>query len=403
MHKTNVGAMMGCLSIRNLVSFSDLSEQDLELVLDTAEQMAEAIGFGGKGEPSLAQPLDRILGTAFFEPSTRTRLSFEAAMLRLGGQTLGFAEATSTSAAKGESVADTVQIMSAYCDIIVMRHPLAGAAKVAAGAAEVPFINGGDGAREHPTQTLTDLFCIRREFGTLSGLKVGLCGDLKYGRTVHSLAPVMAQMGSEIVCIAPELLKMPERYLAEVEGVSGSRPCETEALEEVIGELDVLYMTRIQSERFEKEERKKCEQVAGVYVLTPEMMAGAKEEMRVLHPLPRVEEISVAVDADPRAAYFRQAAGGVPVRMALIALLLELPQFQPAAKGIGLGKPARATKAEEEVIAPRPEPTVASVAGCCRNEKCITNSENEPVEAEFIQAADGRIICAYCEQEQDKE
>ena len=401
MHKTNVGAMMGCLSIRNLVSFGDLSEQDLELILATAEQMAEAIGFGGKGDPSPAQPLDRILGAAFFEPSTRTRLSFEAAMLRLGGQTLGFAEATSTSAAKGESVADTARVMSAYCDIIVMRHPRAGAAKVAARAAEVPFINGGDGAREHPTQTLTDLFCIRRELGTLSGLKVGLCGDLKYGRTVHSLAPVMAQMGSEIVCIAPELLKMPERYLAEVEGVSGARPGETESLEEAIGELDVLYMTRIQSERFEKEERKKCEQVAGVYVLTPEMMAGAKEEMRVLHPLPRVGEISVAVDADPRAAYFRQAAGGVPVRMALMALLLELPQFQPSVKGIGLGKPARGTRSEE-LSEPKPEPTVASVAGRCRNVKdCITNSNSEPLEAEFIETADGRIICAYCEQEHE--
>ncbi len=400
MHKVNVGAMMGSLSIRHLVSFGDLSEQDLDLILDTAEQMAEAIGFGGKGEPSLAQPLDRILGTAFFEPSTRTRLSFEAAMLRRGGQTLGFAEEKSSSAAKGESVADTARIMSAYCDILVMRHPLAGAAKVAARAAEVPFINGGDGAREHPTQTLTDLFCIRRECGTLSGLKVGLCGDLKYGRTVHSLAPVMARMGCEIVCIAPESLKMPERYLAEVEGIGGARPSETESLEEVIGDLDVLYMTRIQKERFDNEEE--YEQVAGVYVLTPEMMAGAKEEMRVLHPLPRVGEIVPAVDADPRAAYFRQAAGGVPVRMALIALLLELRQFQPSVKGIGLGKPARVTRTEE-VSEPRPEPTVVSVAGHCRNEKCITNSENEPLQAEFIETADGRIVCAYCEQEHEEE
>ncbi len=395
----NVGAMMGSLSIKNLVSFSDLPEQDLELILDTAGQMAEAIGFGGKSEASPAQPLDRILGAAFFEPSTRTRLSFESAMLRLGGQTLGFAEAKSSSAAKGESVADTVQIMSAYCDIIVMRHPLAGAAKVAAAAAGVPFINGGDGPREHPTQTLTDLFCIRRECGTLSGLKVGLCGDLKYGRTVHSLAPVMARMGCEIVCIAPELLRMPERYLAEVEAISGSRPSETESLDEAIADLDVLYMTRIQRERFDNEEE--YQQVAGVYVLTPELMAGAQEGMRVLHPLPRVGEILPAVDADSRAAYFRQAAGGVPVRMALIALLLELPQFQPSVKGIGLGKPARGT-ISEEVIEPKSEPSVVSVTGPCRNEKCITNSDDEPVAAEFIETLDGRIICAYCEQEYEE-
>jgi aspartate carbamoyltransferase catalytic subunit len=395
----NVGAMMGSLSIKNLVSFSDLPKQDLELILDTAGQMAEAIGFGGKTEPSPSQPLDRILGTAFFEPSTRTRLSFESAMLRLGGQTLGFAEAKSSSAAKGEAVADTVQIMSAYCDIIVMRHPLAGAAKVAARAAEVPFINAGDGSREHPTQTLTDLFCIRREFGTLAGLKIGLCGDLKYGRTVHSLAPVMAQMGSEIVCIAPDALKMPERYLAQVETSSGARPAETESLEQAIADLDVLYMTRIQRERFDNDEQYR--RVAGVYVLTPDIMAAAKAEMRVLHPLPRVNEISVAVDADPRAAYFRQAAGGVPVRMALIALLLELPQFQPSVKGIGLGKPPKKTRSEE-VIEPKPEPTVVSVAGPCRNKNCITNSKDEPLEPEFIETLDGRIICAYCEQEYEE-
>jgi len=390
---------MGSLSIRNLVSFRDLSDQDLQLLLDTAQEMAEAIGFGEALQPSPVAPLDRILGTTFYEPSTRTRLSFEAAMLRLGGQVLGFADARVSSAAKGESVADSAKIISAYCDILVMRHPLAGAAKVAAATATVPFINAGDGAREHPTQTLTDLFCIRRELGGLSGLKIGLCGDLKYGRTVHSLAPVMARMSSEIICIAPEQLGMPERYLAEIEAASGTRPVETDDLIGSVGELDVLYMTRIQRERFDDEDE--YEKVAGVYVLTPEIMDEAKENMRVLHPLPRVGEISPPVDADPRAAYFRQAAGGVPVRMALIALLLELPQFQPAVKGIGLGKPTKKAEPEAEAIAPEPEPEWITGVGTCRNDGCITTAE--PLPPRFCRDASGQLICAYCEQAHETE
>ena len=267
---------MSALSTTGLVCLSDLSAGDLTLVLDVAEDMAGAIGFGNRGaSPTPVQPLDRILGAAFYEPSTRTRLSFESAMLRLGGQTLGFADAKASSASKGESVADTVSVMAAYCDILVMRHPLAGAAKVAGRAARtagIPFISAGDGPREHPTQTLTDLFCIRREMGTLSGLRVGLCGDLKYGRTVHSLAPVLAGLGSDVVCIAPPSLGMPERSIDSVEQSCGRRPEQLESLEEAIGTLDVLYMTRIQRERFDSEEQ--YQQVAGTYVLTPEIMGG---------------------------------------------------------------------------------------------------------------------------------
>lgn len=385
---------MDALSVSNLVSFGDLSDQDISRILDAANAMAGAIGFGDDTAPVPLAPLDRILGTAFYEPSTRTRLSFEAAMLRLGGQTLGFAEPASSSSAKGETLADTVRVMSGYCDILVMRHPLAGAAKIAAKAAQVPFINAGDGPREHPTQTLTDLFCIRRELGRLDGLKIGLCGDLKHGRTVHSLAPVMARMGSEIVCIAPPELAMPERYMAEVQAASGTRPVETNDLQAAIADLDVLYMTRIQRERFD--ESAEYDKLAGCFVLTPEMLDKAGEQLRVLHPLPRVGEISPQVDADPRAAYFRQAAGGVPVRMALIALLLNLPQYSVKVKGIGLGKAPGKSRAEPEVVAPKPEPETVPGKGPCRNRQCITTTE--PLEPAFIQAESGPVICAYCEQ-----
>lgn len=387
---------MSLLSIDKLVSFGDLTDHDLDLILDSAEKMAKAVGFGEYERASAAQPLDRVLGVAFYEPSTRTRLSFESAMLRLGGGVLGFSEANSSSVSKGESLVDTARTMAGYCDILVMRHPKSGAAKVAAEAIDIPFINAGDGTREHPTQTLTDLFCIRRELGTLSGLKVGLCGDLKFGRTVHSLAPVMAHHGSEIVCIAPEQLTMPERYLDAVEEISGVRPVETDSLEDAIGELDVLYMTRIQAERFEcKDDYLACK---GVYVLTPAIMQNAKESMRVLHPMPRVDEIDAAVDSDPRAAYFRQSAGGVPVRMALMGLLMGLPQFGPERrKPMGLGVAPRKADSETGVIAPVAKAETVSGPGPCRNGRCITSVEN--IAPAYFEQSDGRLICAYCENE----
>ena len=304
---------------RDLISLDDYSVEEIVSVLDLAEGMARAL----RGEEGAQwEPLDRILATCFYEPSTRTRCSFEAAMLRLGGSVVGMQDVKSSSVAKGESLADTMRMMSAYADVIVIRHPQEGAATEAAEAAEAPVINAGDGTRNHPTQTLTDLFTLRRRLGKLSGLRVGLCGDLKYGRTVHSLAPMLARLGNEMVCIAPGALGMPGEYLEEVERVSGKRPAETEDLAGALAGLDVLYMTRIQGERFGSPEE--YARYKGVYVLDAAVMRGAPEGMIVLHPLPRVEEIAVEVDADPRAAYFEQAAGGVPVRMALLALILGL-------------------------------------------------------------------------------
>lgn len=359
---------------KSLVSLSDLGQTQILRLLELAEDMAEAINFDGKGQRTPLDPLDSILATIFFEPSTRTRLSFESAMLRLGGQVLGFAEASSSSAAKGETLADTARMISAYADIIVIRHPLAGSARVVAESATVPVINAGDGAREHPTQTLTDLFCIQRELGTLSGLRVGLAGDLRYGRTVHSLAPAMARFGSDIVCISPPQLRMPEEVLAKVRQ-AGREVFEVEELGDAIGAIDVLYMTRVQRERFPSEQEYQA--VKGCCVLTPELMKQAKEEMRVLHPLPRVDEIDTGVDVDRRAAYFRQAAGGVPVRMALIAALLGLYGER---------------KGEEEGA--RAEETVAAATRCA-NPKCITSTEGY-LRAECVEREGGRY-CAWCE------
>lgn len=374
---------------RHLISLSDLSAAEILNLLDLADRMASAIGLddGRVGAP--AHPLDRILATLFYEPSTRTRLSFESAMLRLGGQTLGFADPAASSAAKGETLADTARMVSAYADLIVIRHPLAGAAKVVATHATVPVVNAGDGAREHPTQTLTDLFCIRRELGTLENLTVGLCGDLKYGRTVHSLAPVMAQWGCHIIGIAPDELAMPEEFIAQVRAAGGSYIA-TSSLEEAIGDLDVLYMTRIQRERFPSPED--YERVKGVYVLTPEILQAGKETLRVLHPLPRVDEIDPGVDADRRAAYFRQAAGGVPVRMALLALLLHLPCTKDASGAAGFGKPHRPA-IQPLGEAPAPEPAAAGPP--CQNPKCITSTEPH-LQPEWYERETGPV-CGYCE------
>ncbi len=307
------------LTGRDLISLDDYSLEEITCLLDLAEKMAAALA---EEEPSTFTPLDRILATCFYEPSTRTRMSFASAMLRLGGSTICMQDVKMSSASKGESLADTMRMMSAYSDVIVIRHAQEGAAAEAAEAASVPVINAGDGTRNHPTQALTDLFALRRRKGTLQGLKVGLCGDLKNGRTVHSLAPVLARLGNEMVCIAPQALALPEEYLEEVERAGGKRPAETEDLAGALAGLDMLYMTRIQQERFPSPEE--YEKYKGVYMLDATVMAQAPEGMIVLHPLPRVAEITEQVDADPRAAYFEQAAGGVPVRMALIALLLGL-------------------------------------------------------------------------------
>ncbi|MEI6499422.1 MAG: aspartate carbamoyltransferase [Armatimonadota bacterium] len=375
---------------KSLISLSDFSQQDILDLLDLAEKMAEAIGFDGQASRAPVEPLDCILATLFYEPSTRTRLSFESAMLRLGGQVLGFADANTSSATKGETLADTARMISGYADVIVIRHPLAGSAKVISEYATVPVINAGDGAREHPTQTLTDLFCIRRELGTLSGLKVGLAGDLKYGRTVHSLAPAMAELGSDIVCVSPEQLRMPTEVLNKVRA-AGQQVTEVSDLETAIAELDVLYMTRIQRERFPSQEA--YDAVKGACNLTPQIMARAKEGMRVLHPLPRVDEIDTGVDGDRRAAYFRQAAGGVPVRMALMALLLGVPctHNKQTRQGAGFGQSYGPSEPDEVEIV-----TEKTVPGPrCNNAKCITSVEGQ-LEPRYYERGGG-LVCAYCE------
>ncbi|MBE6720195.1 MAG: aspartate carbamoyltransferase [Ruminococcaceae bacterium] len=262
------------------------------------------------------------LATLFFEPSTRTRLSFEAAMMELGGNVLGFSEAASSSASKGESVEDTVRMVSCYADIIAMRHPLEGAPRVASTKALVPIINAGDGGHAHPTQTLTDLLTIYREKGTFDNLTVGLCGDLKFGRTVHSLIKAMSRYNNvRFVLISPKELTVPEYIKTDVLDPSGAEYVEVEKMEAVMPDLDILYMTRIQRERFFSEEEYLKHKDA--FILDTDKLANAKESLTIMHPLPRVNEISTAVDDDPRAKYFVQALNGKYIRMSLIITLLK--------------------------------------------------------------------------------
>lgn len=301
--------------MRHLIDILDLSAEEIDDLIATA---GDIIAHPEKYREACRY---RKLATLFFEPSTRTRLSFEAAMLELGGQVLGFSEASSSSAAKGESVADTVAVVGGYADIIAMRHPKEGAPLVAATRSEVPIINAGDGGHFHPTQTLTDLFTIRREKGHFDDLTVGLCGDLKFGRTVHSLIAALSRYsGIRFVLVSPEELKLPS-YVKEAYIKQKHIPYEqTVSLEKALPSLDVLYMTRVQRERFFNEED--YLRLRDSYILTPEKMRLARPDMIVLHPLPRVNEISTEVDSDPRAAYFRQAKNGKYIRMALILMLL---------------------------------------------------------------------------------
>ena len=301
--------------MENLIDIMQLSTQEIdELVKKGCDIMANPAAYAHKCD-------GKILATLFFEPSTRTRLSFESAMLSLGGQVLGFSSANSSSASKGESVADTIRVVSAYCDIIAMRHPKEGAPLVATQHSLVPVINAGDGGHNHPTQTLTDLMTIHKEKGHFDNLTIGFCGDLKFGRTVHSLVAAMSRYtGVRFVFVSPEELKLP-RYVKEQYIKSNNIPyTQSTSLEAVMPELDILYMTRVQKERFFNEED--YLRLKDSYILTPEKLANAKEDLRILHPLPRVNEISVAVDNDPRACYFKQAQNGRYIRMALIMKLL---------------------------------------------------------------------------------
>lgn len=304
----------GNLNMRHLMSPLDFSTDELEQLFCLASDIE-------KNPDKYAHACDqKKLATCFYEPSTRTRLSFESAMLRLGGQTLGFADASSSSASKGESVADTIRIISCYADICAMRHPKEGAPMVAAHYSGIPVINAGDGGHQHPTQTLTDLMTIRALKGRLNNFTIGLCGDLKFGRTVHSLINALARYENvRFIFISPEELRVPD-YITDMLREKGLHYEEAIRLEDVLPSLDLLYMTRVQKERFFNEED--YVRLKDFYILDQNKMELAKKDMLVLHPLPRVNEIAVEVDEDPRAVYFKQAQYGVYVRMALILTLL---------------------------------------------------------------------------------
>ena len=358
--------------MRHLLDILDLSVEEIEELIATAIDIIE------NPEKYRDQCRYKKLATLFFEPSTRTRLSFEAAMMELGGNVLGFSEASSSSASKGESVADTAAIVAGYADIIAMRHPKEGAPLMATTTSSVPIINAGDGGHHHPTQTLTDLLTIKREHGRLENLTVGLCGDLKFGRTVHSLIAALSRYtGIEFVLISPEELRVPSYvkfpYIID-KGVSYR---EATSLDDVIGELDVLYMTRIQRERFLLEDE--YLRLKDSYILTPEKMAMAKKDLVVMHPLPRVNEIATAVDADPRAAYFRQAKYGKYIRMALILKLL--------------------AEADGEVFRFREHlnvPTVEDII--CHNPRCITSTEQDIKHIfKLTDKENGIYRCVYCD------
>ncbi len=303
--------------MRSIIDILDLSVEELDELIDTALDIIE--------NPDKYAHIcnGKKLATLFFEPSTRTRLSFEAAMYELGGNVLGFSESNSSSAAKGESIADTAKTVSCYADIIAMRHPKEGAALVASNNAGVPVINAGDGGHCHPTQTLADLLTIRREKGGFDNLTVGLCGDLKFGRTVHSLINALSRYSDiKFVLISPEELKLPSYVKKGILAKNNIPFVQTTDLEGSIGELDILYMTRVQRERFFNEED--YLRLKDSYILTPEKLENAKSDLAILHPLPRVNEIHTSVDADPRACYFRQVLNGKFIRMALILKLLEV-------------------------------------------------------------------------------
>jgi aspartate carbamoyltransferase catalytic subunit len=358
----------------DLISIRDLSNTAIESLFEVAA------GFATTTHKRLELAHDAVLTTLFYEPSTRTRMSFEAAMLRLGGQVISMADPGASSAAKGETLADNVRIVESYADVIALRHPREGAAKVAADFSSVPVINGGDGPREHPTQTLLDLYTIFQEKGRLAGVTVALCGDLKHGRTVHSLAQGLARFGARVVCIAPAGLELPASLQAMLASQYGMACIPAHSLESpLLAECDVLYVTRIQKERFA--DPLEFEQARSSYMVSRDTLIRAREDAIVLHPLPRVDELDFSLDGDPRAAYFRQAAYGVPVRMALIAALLGLK-----------------TVADLRPVADTASPTPGFK---CDNPRCITAAERgiPPATTRF---PDGALRCAYCEAVQEE-
>ena len=357
--------------MRSLIDILDFSTAELD------DLISVALDIIANPEKYYEACAHKKLATLFFEPSTRTRLSFEAAMLELGGTVLGFSEASSSSASKGESMADTAKIVSCYADIMAIRHPKEGAPYVASRNATVPVINAGDGGHFHPAQTLADLLTIHREMGRLNDLTIGLCGDLKYGRTVHSLIAAMSRYeGIRFVLISPKELELPSYVIYNELEAHGIPYTVVRSLEEAMPELDVLYMTRIQRERFD--DPAEYDRLKDSYVLDTAKMAMAKEKMCVLHPLPRVNEISVKVDDDPRAAYFRQALNGKYMRMALILKLLEEAKHNPARED------APADLILDEIH--------------CTNPRCITSTEQELQHAfRLVDTENGICRCIYCE------
>lgn len=360
--------------MRSVIDIVDLSVEEVDGLIERALDIIQS-------PAKYAHCCEgKKLATLFFEPSTRTRLSFEAAMYELGGHVLGFSAAQSSSASKGESVADTARVVSCYADIIAMRHPREGAALVAAESSSVPVINAGDGGHCHPTQTLADLLTIRREKGRLEHLTVGFCGDLKFGRTVHSLIHALSRYaGIRLVLISPDELKLPDYVKADVIEKKGMPYTETTSLEAAMPELDILYMTRIQQERFASQEE--YQRLKDSYILTPEKLETAKKDLVILHPLPRVNEISVAVDADSRACYFKQVLNGKYMRMALILKLLEAAEK---------GEPSRRRVLEDAVLCPEHR---------CKNPRCISGCEQElaPLFTQ-VSGAEDTLRCVYCEE-----
>lgn len=354
--------------MKHLIDPTDLTKQETDQIIALGEDI---IANREKYRDSLRY---HKLATLFYEPSTRTRLSFTSAMMELGGNVLGFSDAKNTSVSKGETVEDTVRVVGNFVDVIAMRHPLEGAPYIASTVSKVPIINAGDGSHAHPTQTLTDLLTIKRELGHIDGITIGFCGDLKFGRTVHSLIKALSRYnGIKVILIAPDELRLPDYIKSDVCDKQGVNYREVHTIEEVIGELDVLYMTRVQQERFLDLEE--FERVKDSFVLDAEKMAMAKEKMAVLHPLPRVNEIKPEVDDDHRAAYFRQVENGKFVRMALMYSLLKWKD-----------DPSHAMPEHKEFFE---DATMA-----CRNPKCICNHENIK---HMFHRSDSGVRCAYCD------
>ena len=355
--------------MRSIIDVVDFSVEEINELIKTAldiQKNPDMYSESCKG---------KLLATLFFEPSTRTRLSFETAMLRLGGSVIGFSSASSSSASKGESVADTAKVISEYADIIAMRHYKEGAPLVASENASIPVINAGDGGHCHPTQTLDDLLTIYRRHGRFDDITVGFCGDLKFGRTVHSLISALSRYkGVKIVLISPKELKLPEYVIKNVIEKSGLSYVETDSLEEYMSELDVLYMTRVQGERFE--DKAEYERLKDSYILTPDKIVTAKPDMTIMHPLPRVNELSVKIDTDSRACYFMQVESGKLMRMALIIKLL---------------KEAKDKNPERRLL----NPELVADKFKCKNPACITSTEQEIIH--YFKEVDGEYHCAYCD------